>query len=50
MRKELILNKLAAILMLVISYTVAQLDSDGTAFILMMFFAVPMFFSKDPMF
>lgn len=50
MCKELILNKLAAILMLVISYAVAQLDGDGTAFILMLLFAVSMFFSKDPMF
>lgn len=44
---ELIKNKIAAILLLVIGFLTMLIDNDGTAFLLIALVAIPLFFAKE---
>lgn len=45
---DLILNKLGAVALLLLTLPCIILENDATATVFLAFFAVPMFFSKDP--
>lgn len=47
--KKTLLNKLAALLMILAGVAMIKLDNDGTVLILMIFFAIPLFFAKENM-
>ena len=46
-KRELLKNKLYALLLVGLSLPIMFLDGDATATVLMLFFAVPMFFAKE---
>ena len=46
-KRELLRNKLYALLLVGLSLPVMFLDGDATATVLMLFFAVPLFFAKE---
>lgn len=46
-KRELLKNKLYALLLVGLSLPVMFLDGDATATVLMLFFAVPLFFAKE---
>lgn len=46
-KRELLKNKLYALLLVGLSLPVMFLDGDATAIVLMLFFAVPLFFAKE---
>lgn len=46
-KRELIRNKIYAVLMVLVSLPVVILEKDGTVLLLSLFFGVPMFFAKE---
>lgn len=46
-KRELIRNKIYAVLMVLVSLPVVILERDGTVLLLSLFFGVPMFFAKE---
>lgn len=46
-KRELIRNKIYAVLMVLASLPVVILERDGTVLLLSLFFGVPMFFAKE---
>lgn len=46
-KRELIRNKIYAVLMVLASLPVVILEKDGTVLLLSLFFGVPMFFAKE---
>ena len=46
-KRELLKNKLYALLLVGLSLPIMFLDGDATATVLMLFFAVPMCFAKE---
>ena len=46
-KRELIRNKIYAVLMVLASLPVVILEKDGTILLLSLFFGVPMFFAKE---
>ncbi len=46
-KRELISNKIYAVLMVLASLPVVILERDGTVLLLSLFFGVPMFFAKE---
>lgn len=47
--RETLLNKLAALAMLLIGFVMIKLEGDGTILIFMLLFAIPLFFTKENM-
>lgn len=47
--KKTLLNKLAALTMLLIGFAMIKLEGDGTVLIFMLLFALPLFFAKENM-
>ena len=45
-KRELLRNKLYALLLVGLSLPVLFIDGDATVMVIMLFFAVPMFFAK----
>jgi len=46
-KRELLWNKLCALLLIVCGLVVLALDGDGTAFVFIIMCAVPLFFAKE---
>lgn len=46
-KRELLLNKLCALLLIVVGFAVVMLDGDATALVFGAMIAVPMFFAKE---
>jgi len=49
-QRQLLQNKLCALVLIGIGALAAFIEGDATAFVLFLFFAVPMFFSKKDWF